>query len=170
MQICTWLQWRNAMFSKWRFRIEGSDCLHLPALSLLCAWARNLKTRTQTRQEIDTYVRPASEAPVNQKKYIIFNTLHLHPAQSRKRTKKELPNSCIKLLNYRHPIVRFLQKTRVRFLQKTVETCNQVCRVLRSSGKNSKETRWQFSWKNPKFSWWVQSVVYPQIMCFPWLF
>ena len=32
--------------------------------------------------------------------------------KTRKRTKKELPNSYIKLLNYRHPIVRFLQKTR----------------------------------------------------------
>jgi len=31
---------------KRRFRIEGSDSLHLPVLSLLCAWTRNLKTRT----------------------------------------------------------------------------------------------------------------------------
>ena len=117
-------------------------------LSLLCAWARHLKTRTQRRQEIGTYVRPASETPDNQKIYHL-NTLHLYPAQTRKRTKKELPNSYVKLLNYRHPIDRFLQKTRVRFLQKTVETCNQVCRVLRSSGKNIKETTWQFSCKDP---------------------
>jgi len=41
-----------------------------------------------------------------------LNTLHLFSAQTRKRTKKELPNSNIKLLTYRHPIVRFLQKTR----------------------------------------------------------
>jgi len=33
-----------------------------------------------------------------------FNTLHLYPAQTRKRTKKELPNSSIKLLTYRHLI------------------------------------------------------------------
>jgi len=37
-----------------------------------------------------------------------LNTLHLYPAQTRKRTKKELPNSYTKLLKYRHPIVRFL--------------------------------------------------------------
>jgi len=30
---------------KLQFRIEVSDSLHLPALSLLCAWARHLKTR-----------------------------------------------------------------------------------------------------------------------------
>ena len=32
--------------------------------------------------------------------------------KTRKRTKKELPNPYIKLLNYRHPFVRFLLKTR----------------------------------------------------------
>ena len=42
------------------------------------------------------------------KKVNHLNTLHLYPAQTRKRTKKELPNSDIKLLKYRHPIVRFL--------------------------------------------------------------
>jgi len=54
--------------------------------------------------------------------------------------------------------------------QNLTETSNQVCRVLRSSGNNIKETRWQFSWKDPQFSLWEQSIVYPQIMCFPWLF
>jgi len=49
----------------------------------------------------------------------------------------------------------------------SAETCNQVCLVLRSSGKNIKETRWQVSWKDPQFSWLVQSVVYLQISCFP---
>ena len=53
--------------------------------------------------------------------------------------------------------------------QNSVETSSQVCRVLRSSGKNIKETRWQFNWKDPHFSRWVQSIVYPQIVCFPWL-
>jgi len=55
---------------------------------------------------------PVAKAPVDKKIYHL-NTLQLYPAQTRKRTKKELPNSYIKLLNYRHPIVRFLQKTRV---------------------------------------------------------
>ena len=49
-----------------------------------------------------TSVLPASKTPVNKKIYHL-NTLHLHPAETRKRTKKELPNSYIKLLNYRHP-------------------------------------------------------------------
>ena len=40
------------------------------------------------------------------KKVYHLNTLHLYPAQTQKRSKKELPNSYIKL--YRHPIVRFL--------------------------------------------------------------
>jgi len=35
-------QWHNAMFQNRRFRIEGSDSLHLHVLSLLCAWARHL--------------------------------------------------------------------------------------------------------------------------------
>ena len=45
---------------KRRFRIEGSHSPHLPVLSLLCAWARHLKTRTQRGQAICTSVRPAS--------------------------------------------------------------------------------------------------------------
>ena len=36
-----------------------------------------------------------------------------------------------------------------RSKQNSAETCKQVCRVLRSSGKNIKETRWQVSWKDP---------------------
>jgi len=44
---------------KRRFRIEGSDSLHLPVLSLLCAWAWHLKTRTahSRGQAICTSVR-----------------------------------------------------------------------------------------------------------------
>jgi len=40
----------------------------------------------------------------------------------------------------------------------SAKTSNQVCRVMRSSGKNIKETRRQFSWKDPQFSWWEQSI------------
>jgi len=41
------------------------------------------------------------------KKIYHLNTLHLYlyPAQTQKLTKKELPNSYIKLLTYRHPNV-----------------------------------------------------------------
>jgi len=61
------------------------------------------------RQAICTSVLPTSETPVIKKIY----HLNLYPAKTtktQKRTKKELPNSLIKLFNYRHPIVRFLQK------------------------------------------------------------
>ena len=44
-----------------------------------------------------------------------------------------------------------------RSRQNSAETCNQGCRVMRSSGKNIKEARWRFNWKDPQFSWWVQS-------------
>jgi len=47
----------------------------LPVLSLLCAWARHLKTRTQRGQATPTSVRPASKTPVNQK-ICHLNTLH----------------------------------------------------------------------------------------------
>jgi len=89
-------------FKKRRFRIVWSDSLNLPVLSLLCAWARRLKTRTQRSQAICTSMLSASKTPVNQKSYHL-NALHLYPAQTRKQTKKELPNSYIKRLNYRHP-------------------------------------------------------------------
>jgi len=94
-----------------RFLIVWSDSTNLPVLSLLCTWARHLKARTQRSQATCTSVLPASKSPVNQKIYHL-NKLSLYPAQTRKRTKKELPKSYIKLLNFRHPIVRFLQKTR----------------------------------------------------------
>ena len=48
--------------------------LHLPVLSLLCAWTRHLKTRTR-RQAICTSVLPASTTPVNKK-----NLSSWHPA------------------------------------------------------------------------------------------
>jgi len=44
-------------------------------------------------------------------------------------------------------------RKKIRSKQNSAETCNQVCRVLRSSGKNIKETRWQVNWKDPQFSW-----------------
>ena len=71
MQICTRLRWRNAMFKKRRFRIVWSDSLNLPVLSLLCAWARHLKTCTQRSQAICTSVLAASKLLLI-KKYIIL--------------------------------------------------------------------------------------------------
>ena len=38
-----------------------------------------------------------------------------------------------------------------RSKQNSAETCNQGGWVLRSSWKNIRETRWQFSWKDPRF-------------------
>ena len=71
MQICTRLWWRNAMFWKRRFRIVWSDSLNLPVLSLLCAWARHLKTRTQRSQAICTSVLPASKLQLIKKSIIL---------------------------------------------------------------------------------------------------
>jgi len=156
------------------FKSAGSGSKDLTPYTCLCYRCCALEQGTKRRAPKGVKKSARTCGPLLKllliKKIYHLNTLHLYPAKTRNPTKKELPNSYIKLLNYRHPIVIFLQKTRVRFLQKTVETCNHVCRVLWSSGKNIKETRWQFSWKNSQFSWWVQSIVYPQIMCFPWLF
>jgi len=59
--------------------------------------------------------KPGIRTPVIKKIYYLY-TLHLFPAQTRKRTKKELQkliwNFYINQLTYRHPIVRFLQKAR----------------------------------------------------------
>ena len=71
MQICTRLRWRDAMFWKRRFRIVWSDSLNLPVLSLLCAWARHLKTRTQRSQAICTSVLPVSKTPESKKSIIL---------------------------------------------------------------------------------------------------
>ena len=35
--------------------------------------------------------------------------------------------------------------------QNLAEKCNHSCRVLLSLAENIKETRWQFSWKDPSF-------------------
>jgi len=77
----------------------------LPAPACVIAAVRlskALKDATQRSQAICTSVLSASKTPVNKKIYHL-NALHLYPAQTRKRTKKELPNSYIKLLNYRYP-------------------------------------------------------------------
>jgi len=69
------------------------------------------KIHTQTSQAICMYVLPASKTLVKSKKSIILTnctSTQRKRTKTRKRTKKELPNSYIKLLNYRHPIVRFL--------------------------------------------------------------
>ena len=70
---------------------------------------RRSKTHTHTSQAICTCMLPASKTLVKSKKSVILTPC---TSTQQKRTKKELPNSYIKLLNYRHPIVRFLQKTR----------------------------------------------------------
>jgi len=71
MQICSRLQWRNTMLC---FKSDGfvskDPTPYLPVLSLLCAWARHLKTHTQRRETIRTYARSASITAVNQKKSI----------------------------------------------------------------------------------------------------
>jgi len=69
-----------------------------PACVIAAVRLSKAQTRTQRSQAIYTSVLPASKTPVNQKIYHL-NTLHLYPAQTRKRT-KELANSYTKLFNY----------------------------------------------------------------------
>ena len=70
------------------------------------------------------------------KKIYHLYTLHLYPAQTRKRTKKELPNSYIKLLNYRHPIVRFLQKTRAWSRSKSLWPMTTLVQITHHTSPN----------------------------------
>ena len=51
----------------------------LACVSLLCAWARHLMTRTQRSQEICTSLLPTSKTPVNQKN---LSSLHIAPLPS----------------------------------------------------------------------------------------
>ena len=51
--------------------------------------------------------KPGIKTPVNQKNLSSLIPCSCTAAQTRKRTKKELLNSYIKLLTYRHPNVRF---------------------------------------------------------------
>jgi len=85
--------------------------LPTPACVIADVHLSKAQTRTERSQAICTSVLCASKTPVNPKIHHL-NTLHLYPAQTRKRTKKELANSYTKLFNYRHPIVRFLRKRR----------------------------------------------------------
>ena len=65
-------------------------------LSLLCAWARHLKTRTERRQAICTSVLPASKTPVHQKS-LSSNTLHLYQCKLENEQRKNyriLISSC----------------------------------------------------------------------------
>jgi len=57
-----------------------------------------------TEAFLKKHEKPGIKTLVNKKIYHL-KTLHLYPAQTRKRIKKELPNSYIKLLTHRHPIV-----------------------------------------------------------------
>jgi len=82
-----------------------------PACVIADVHLNKAQSCTRRSQAICTSVLPASNTPINQKFYHL-NTLHLYPAQTRKRTKKQLANSYTKLFNYRHPTVWFLRKTR----------------------------------------------------------
>jgi len=87
-------------------RVWHPHSLHPPVLSLLCAWARQIKTRTQKGQAIRTYVRPASKTPVNKKIYRL-NTLHLYQCKLENEQRKSyriLISSCqtthVRLLDF----------------------------------------------------------------------
>ena len=78
------LEWREK-----RFPFESSFWISLSGCKLI----------------ILPYIQPAN-------RIVIISALHLYPLQTREQTKKELPNSYIKLLTCRQLIVRFSQKTR----------------------------------------------------------
>ena len=90
--------------------------LCLPVLSLLCAWTRHLKTRTQRSQAICTSVLSLLKLLLI-KKYIILilNTLHLYPAKTNKdsKTNKERVTGFLyKALELPTSDFRFLQKAK----------------------------------------------------------
>jgi len=48
---------------------------------------------------------------------------------------------------------------------------DMACTCTTVLWKDIEKTRWQlFGGKDPELSWWVQSIVYPPMMRFPWLF
>ena len=65
-----------------------------------------------------------------------LNTLHLYPAQTRTRTEIELPNSYIKLLNYRHLIVRFLQKMRAWSRSESLQLITTLVQITNYTSPN----------------------------------
>jgi len=123
------------MFQTRRFRIVWSDSLHLPVLSLLCAWARHSKCALKGAKQRARPCCPLQKLLLI-KKFYHLKTLHLYPAQTRKRTKKELPNSYITLLNYRHPIVRFLQKMRAWSRSKSLWLITTLVQITNYTSPN----------------------------------
>ena len=70
----------------------------------------------------------------------------LYPAQTRKRTKKELPNSYIKLLTYLHPIVRFVQKTRAWSRSKSLQPITTLVQITHYTSPNYTDPpRWTYT-------------------------
>jgi len=62
--------------------------------------------------------------------------LHLDPTQTRKRTNEELPHSNSKLLTYRHPFVRFLQKTRAWSRPKSFYPVTTLVQIIHYASPN----------------------------------
>jgi len=95
------------------FKSDGSKSYGLTPCTCLCYRCCALKQGTKRRAFKGDKQSARQCCPLLKllsiKKIYHLNTLHLYSAQTRKRTKKELPNSYMELLNYRDLIVRFLQ-------------------------------------------------------------
>jgi len=105
-------------------------------LSLLYTWARHLDAHSKEPSNLHVCAA-ASKTPVNQKIYHL-NTLHLYPAQTRKRTKKELANCYAKLFNYRHPIVRFLRNRRAWTRSKSLWPITTLVQITNYTSPNKR--------------------------------
>jgi len=109
--------------------------LPTPACVIADVHLSKAQTRTQRSQAICTSMLPTSKTPVNPNIYHL-NTLHLYPAQTRKRTKKELANFYTKLFNFRHPIVRFLRKRRAWTRSKSLWPITTLVQVTNYTSSN----------------------------------
>jgi len=102
-------------------------------LSLLCAWARHFKTRTQRRQ-----CCPLLKLLLIKKIYHL-NTLHIYPAKTNKDSKTNkgrVTEFLYQALELRRPIVRFLQKTRAWSRSKSLWPITTLLQITNYTSPN----------------------------------
>ena len=109
-----------------------------------------------------TSVQSASKT--QSKKSIILTSC---TSTQRKRTKKELPNSYIKLLNYRHPIVRFYRK---RWLGPDQNHYNQSRRWSWLQTTLAQITRIVSKWIDTVLKFFSQLTIFEQLPLAPKIF
>jgi len=97
--------------------VQITHCIHKTNFKIFPTQSvsENLMSRSMLQQITEEFWKSTKNLALKLlliEKIFHLHTLHLYPAKTPKRTKKLLPNSYIKLLTYRRPIVRFLQKTK----------------------------------------------------------